>query len=153
MKKQLLILWAIFLIVGSSNAQSSQSGTNYETGTVIFSTINAALTAMNTSGIYPAWQTEYTQGIGVITGLAQVAYGIYAQAGSGSNKSTLNIINYTVGSAAAITNAIAFFSTLNGGKKKPAPKTEKKTSWNIYYAPINMNNYAIGISLVKHFKI
>jgi len=126
MKKQLLILWAIFLIVGSSNAQSSQSGTNYETGTVIFSTINAAINGNEYIRIYPAWQTEYTQGIGVITGLAQVAYGIYAQAGSGSNKSTLNIINYTVGSAAAITNAIAFFSTLNGGKKKPAPKTERK---------------------------
>jgi hypothetical protein len=153
MKKHLIIILAIFLIIGSSKAQSSQSGTNYQTGTIAFSTINAALTAMNTSGIYPAWQTEYTQGIGVITGLAQVAYGIYAQAGSGSNKSTLNIINYTVGSAAVITNAIAFFTTLSNGNKKPAPKTEKKTSWNIYYAPINMNNYAIGISVVKHIKI
>jgi hypothetical protein len=138
-------------LIGSSQAQSSQSGTNYQTGTEIFTTINAVLTAMNTSGLVPKWQSEYTQGIGVLTGLGQVAYGIYAQAGS--NKSTLNIINYAVGSAAVITNAIAFFTTLSGNNKKTAPKAQKKTAWNIYCAPTNMNNYAIGFSVTKHFKI
>ena len=152
MKKYILILSATALITYTCNAQSSKSsGTNYQAGTAILSTINATLTAMNTSGLFPKGQAEYVQGIGVLTGLAQVGYGIYAQAGS--NKSTLNVINYAVGSAAVITNAIAFFTTLSGGNKKPAPKNEKKTTWNLYYAPINMNNYAIGISVVKHIKI
>ena len=151
MKKYFLILWTTFLIIDICNAQNSQSN-NYQAGTVIFTTINAVLTTMNTSGIFPKWQTEYAQGIGVITGLAQVAYGIYAQAGS--NKSTLNIINYAVGSAAAVTNAIAFFTTLSSGNKKQSePNKGKKTTWNIYYAPIKMNNYAIGLSVTKHFKI
>jgi hypothetical protein len=148
MKKQFVILLSMFIIIGACNAQSSQTngflGTNinYETGTATLSAINAVLTTLNASGVHPAWQSKYTQGVAVLTGAGQLAYGIY---NAGKKISSLDIVNITAGTATIITNSILLYKTFH-------PK-KKATAWNIYFSPSKNNNIEFGFHLVKKIKL
>ncbi|NTW31453.1 MAG: hypothetical protein HGB12_02315 [Bacteroidetes bacterium] len=150
MKKLLLFLIAIPLIIDTCKAQSSQAndinlfGTNvnYQTGTILLTTINTALTTMNLAGINPKWQSKYTQGVAILTGASQLVYGIYQ---SRSDFSSLNLVNIGAGTATIITNSILLYNKL-----KPRKKT---TTWNLYYLPSKNNNFEFGFQIVKHFKI
>lgn len=137
MKKLLLILLAIQLIIGTCKAQTN---VNYETVTIALTSINTALTALNASGITPKWQTKYTEGLAILTGAGQLAYGIYQ---AGEDISTLDIVNITAGTATIITNSILLYKTFHSGNKT--------TSWNFYYSPLEKNTLALGIRFVKKF--
>ena len=136
MKKHFLILLAIPLIIGRCEAQTT---VNYETATIVLTSINTALTALNASGITPKWQTKYTEGLAILTGAAQLAYGIYE---AGQDISTLDVVNITVGTATIITNAILLYQTFHTGKT---------TSLNLYYSPLEKNTLALGLRFVKKF--
>ncbi|MFH0864705.1 MAG: hypothetical protein V1904_00820 [Bacteroidota bacterium] len=136
MKKKLLILLAVPLIIGTCKAQTTVS---YETVTIALTSFNAALTALNASGITPKWQTKYTAGLAMLTGAGQLAYGIYE---AGSTMTTLDIVNITVGTATIITNAILLYQTFHTGKT---------TSLNSYYTPVENNTLALGLRFVKKF--
>lgn len=136
MKKHLLILLAVPLIICTCKAQT----VSYETGTIILTTINTALTTLNASGITPKWQTKYTEGLAILTGAGQLAYGIYQ---AGEDISTLDIVNITAGAATIITNSILLYKTFHSGNKT--------TSWNLYYLPVEKNTLAFGIRVVKSF--
>lgn len=135
MKKHLLILLAIPLMFCSSRAQTI----NYETGTIILTTINTALTTMNVYGIVPKWQAKYTAGLAIATGAFQLGYGIYQ---AGQDISTLDVVNITAGTATIIANAYLLYKLF---------KTGKTTSWNIYYSPFKKNTPEFGIRIVKRF--
>lgn len=152
MKKLFLILTGVLVISGTVNSQTtvttasdvSIGGINYETGTAILSSVNAILTSLNLTGINTQIPEKYTQAAAVVTGLGQVGYGLYNQ--SQGNSSALDWVNYSVGAATAITNAIKLF--------QPAKKTGGKTvSWNIYYLPPSGNNHGAAVGVVKYFKI
>ncbi len=148
MKKIIFILLAFALIMGKSKAQTNNNNVfganvNYQTGTIILTSVNAVLTALNASGITPKWQTQYVHYSALATGAIQVAYGLYK---SGANLSTLNLVNIGAGSATIITNAILLYTSFfNGGKKK--------TSWNIIVSPVQGNGAEYGVRVVKYFKI
>jgi len=139
MKKYFLILIAIPFIIGTCKAQSNSA---YQTGTIIFTAFNSTLTALNLSGITPKWQQKYTQGIALITGASQLAYGIYQ---TRTNFFTLNAINIAAGTATVITNGILLYQLFH--------PTKKKTSWNLYISPVKKNNPEFGFRVVKYFKI
>lgn len=139
MKKLLLILLVIPIMFCSSRAQTI----NYETGTIILTTINTALTTMNAYGIVPKWQAKYTAGLAIATGAFQLGYGIY-EAGqeTGQSLSTLDVVNITAGAATIIANSFLLYKLF---------KTGKTTSWNIYYSPFKKNTPEFGIRIVKRF--
>jgi hypothetical protein len=134
--KKLIIMLAIPFIIGSCKAQTL----NYETVTVALTSINTALTALNASGITPTWQTQYTAGLAMATGAAQIAYGMYTDAQS--DFGTLNIVNIAAGVATLVTNGILLYQTFHTGKT---------TSLNFYYSPLKKNTVGFGIRFVKTF--
>jgi hypothetical protein len=143
--KKLFILIIFAITTGKSNAQTNNffgSNINYQTGTIVLTTINATLTSMNLAGLGPKWQSEYTLGASLVTGACQLAYGIY---NTGSNLSSLDLVNISAGTATLVANAIKFYQTLYSKKKT--------TSWNLFYAPGKNNCPEFGICIVKHFKI
>ena len=150
MKKHILFLLSLSLIIGVCQAQGLQTkgfnlgntSINYQTATIALTVINSALVSMNAAGIHPGWQAQYTQGIGILTGAFQLAYGLINS--SGSNQA-LNLVNDGVGAATLITSAIQFYNTFHPHRKS--------TSWNIYYSPLKKNNPGFGIRVVKRFKI
>jgi hypothetical protein len=139
MKKYFLILFAIPLLMGTCNAQSNSA---YQTGTIIFTAVNSAITTLNLSGITPKWQTKYTAGLALITGASQLAYGIYQ---TRTDFTTLNTVNIAAGTATIITNGILLYQLFH-------PK-KKATSWNIIFSPVNKNSPDFGFRIVKYFKI
>lgn len=136
MKKYILILAAALTIACSSKAQTI----NYQTFTVILTTINTGLTTMNAYGIVPKWQAKYTAGLALATGAFQLGYGIY-QAGQNAT-SSLNTVNITAGAVTIITNAILLYKLF---------RTGKSTSFNFYYSPFKNNTPQFGLRIVKHF--
>jgi len=159
MKKQLLIILAILLINGTCKAQNASfklfgQTIDYQTGTLILSTINTTLTTLNLAGLNPKWQAQYTQGVAVVTGACQLGYGIYD---ARKEFTTLNIVNITAGAATIIANGVLLYKTLTKGGTNLTPKNhgKKPTSWNLYSSPFNSpfvsNKLEFGIRVVKSF--
>jgi len=133
------MLLALPLIMGTCRAQSNAA---YQTGTIIFTAVNSAITTLNLSGITPKWQTKYTAGLAVVTGASQLAYGIYQ---TRTDFATLNAVNIAAGTATVITNGILLYQLFH--------PTKKKTSWNLFISPLKKNNPEFGFRVVKYFKI
>ena len=138
MKKYFFLLIAIPLLTGTCKAQTI----NYETGTIILTTINTTLTTLNLSGITPKWQTKYTAGLALLTGASQLAYGIYQ---TRTDFATLNAVNIAAGTATIIANGILLYQLFH--------PTKKPISWNIQFSPVKKNNPDFGFRIVKYFKI
>jgi hypothetical protein len=143
MKTRLLILLTIPLLMGVCKAQNNVNlfgaNINYQSGTILLTSINTVLTTLNASGINPKWQSQYTHGLAVVTGAAQLAYGIYQ---AGSKFGTLDIVNITAGAATMITNAVLLYKNYYAGGKK--------TTWNIYYSPFDTKGPELGLRIVQH---
>jgi hypothetical protein len=159
--KKFILSVALVLFVCFSHAQTAGfkvfgEEITYETGTVVLSSINATLTALNLAGLTPKWQQQYTQGVAIATGAAQLGYGIWD---ARKEFTTLNLVNITAGTATIITNSILLYKTLTkgpvkkknnggGGGKGPA-------SFNIYsapiYSPYKTNSTEFGIRLSRSF--
>lgn len=139
MKKYFFILLALSIIKSNCKAQTNSA---YQTGTIIFTAVNSAITTLNLSGITPKWQTKYTAGLALLTGASQLVYGIYQ---TRTDFTTLNTVNIAAGTATIITNGVLLYQLFH-------PK-KKATSWNFYLSPLKKNNPEFGFRIVKYFKI
>lgn len=160
MKKQLIIFSILVLLFINCRAQSNPytgisiwgQKINYETGTLLLSSINATLTTLNLAGVTPKWQSQYMQGVAIATGACQLGYGIWQ---TRSDFTSLNLVNISAGTATIITNSIMLYKTLKGGgtsKPKSGGKTNT-TQFNIYNSPMPFlaNKQEVGIRFIKSF--
>jgi hypothetical protein len=144
MKKLILIFLAIPYIMCTCKAQSINlfgNDISYETGTTILTSVNTVLTTVNYLGVTPKWQTQYTAGVAMVTGAAQIAYGMYTDAQN--DFGTLNIVNITAGVATLVTNGILLYQSFHSGSKT--------SSLNLYSTPVGNGELAMGVTYVIRF--
>jgi hypothetical protein len=162
MKRVLLFLVFLTLSGFMFKAQSQNSGfklggteINYETATLVLSSVNATLTTLNLAGITPKWQSQYMQGVAIATGACQLGLGIWQIR---SDFTSLNLVNITAGTATIITNSYLFYKTLTKGgtntkKGGKGGGGKKGSTWNLYSAPtqLNYNKLEVGVRLTMSF--
>jgi hypothetical protein len=161
--KRLLILLLVITLTGfmfkahSQNAGFKLGGTeiNYESATLLISSVNATLTTLNLAGITPSWQSQYLQGVAIATGACQLGLGIWQIR---SDFTSLNLVNITAGTATIITNSYLFYKTLKKGgtntnKGGKGGGGKKGSTWNLYSAPtqLNYNKLEVGVRLTLSF--
>ncbi len=158
MKKQFFLFLAISFILVSSKAQNAGfkvfgEEIDYQSATIALTTINTALTTLNTVGITPKWQSKYISGVAIATGAVQLGLGIYD---ARKSFTSLNIVNMTAGAATIITNSYLLYKTFTKGSTNTSPNKKKgkqPSSWNLYSSPLPLldNKMEVGIRFTRNF--